>query len=99
LESKKDLFSSRNARVVSVNIDEPSRSKVARGFSAQQGFTFKIVVNKTDVKAYDIDKAYLVQATPTSYLIDGEGIILEAHTGALSPQQLQDILDKLPLKE
>jgi peroxiredoxin len=96
LESKKELFSSRNTRVVSVNIDEPSRSKVARGFSAQQGFTFKIVVNKTAEKTYDIDKAYLVKATPTSYLIDGEGIVVEAHTGAVSPQQLQDALDKLP---
>ena len=96
MESKKELFSSRNTRVVSVNIDEPARSKVAKGFSAQQGFTFKIVMNKTDEKAYDIDKAYLVLATPTSYLIDGEGIIVEGHTGTLSPQQLQNALDKLP---
>ena len=96
MESKKELFSSRKARVISVNIDEPSRSKVAKGFSAQQGFTFKIVMNKTDEKAYDIDKAYLARVTPTSYLIDGEGIIVEAHAGPLSPQQLQDTLDKLP---
>ena len=96
MESKKELLSSRNARVVSVNIDEPSRSKVARGFSAQQGFTFKIVMNKTAEKVYDIDKAYNVQVTPTSYLIDGEGIIVEAHAGPVSPQQLQDALDKLP---
>ena len=96
MESKKELFGSRNTRVVSVNIDEPARSKVARGFAAQQGFTFKIVMNKTDEKAYDIDKAYLVKATPTSYLIDGEGIVVEAHAGVISPQQLQDALDKLP---
>ena len=96
MESKKELFSSRNTRVISVNIDEPSRSKVAKGFSTQQGFTFKIVMNKTEEKAYDIDKAYLVLATPTSYLIDGDGIIVDAHTGPLSPQQLQETLDKLP---
>jgi peroxiredoxin len=96
LESKKELFSSRNTRLISVNIDEPSRSKVAKGFTAQQGFTFKVVMNKTDEKAYDIDKAFLVEVTPSSYLIDGKGIIVDAHAGPISPQQLQDALDKLP---
>ena len=79
LESQKELFGSKKARVVSINLDEPPRAKVVRGFAAQQGFTFPIVMNKTEEKSYDIDKSYLVKGTPVSYLIDAKGIIVDAH--------------------
>lgn len=96
LESQKALFSSRKARVVSINLDEPPRAKVVRGFAAQQGFTFPIILNKTEEKSYDIDKSYLVKGTPVSYLIDSKGIIVDGHYGPLAPQDLQAALDKLP---
>jgi peroxiredoxin len=96
LESQKELFSSKSARVVSVNLDEPPRAKVVRGFAAQQGFTFPIVMNKTEEKNYEIDKSYLVKGTPVSYLIDAGGIIVDAHYGPVAPQDLKAALDKLP---
>jgi peroxiredoxin len=96
LESQKELFSSKKARVVSVNLDEPPRAKVVKGFAAQQNFTFPIVMNKTEEKSYDIDKSYLVKGTPVSYLIDSKGIIVDSHYGPLGPQDLQTALDKLP---
>lgn len=96
LESQKALFSSRKTRVVSINLDEPPRAKVVRGFAAQQGFTFPIILNKTEEKSYDIEKSYLVKGTPVSYLIDSKGIIVDGHYGPLAPQDLQAALDKLP---
>jgi peroxiredoxin len=95
LESQKELFESRNARVVSINLDEPPRARAAKGFADQQGFTFPIVLNKTAGKAYDIDKAYQVKGTPTSYLIDSKGVIVEAHYGPLGPPELEASLNKL----
>ena len=82
--------------MVSVNLDEPPRAKVVRGFAAQQGFTFPIVMNKTEEKSYEIDKSYLVKGTPVSYLIDAKGVIVEGHMGPLAPQDLKAALDKLP---
>jgi len=96
LESQKELFSGRKARVVSINLDEPPRAKVVRGFASQQSFTFPIVMNKTEEKSYEIDKSYLVKGTPVSYLIDSKGIIVDGHYGPLSPQDLEAALDKLP---
>lgn len=89
------MFSSRGARVVSINLDEPPRAKVVRGFSAQQGFTFPIVMNKTTEKNYEIDKPYLVKGTPTSYLIDREGIIVDSHYGPMTPPEMEASLKKL----
>ena len=96
LESQKELFESRNARVVGVNLDEPSRAVVVKNYAAQQGFTFTIVMNKTAEKEYDIDKPYLVKGTPTSYLIDGSGRIVEAHYGPVAAPEIKAALEKLP---
>ena len=96
LESQKELFESRNTRVVSINLDEPPRARVVVGFAQQQNFTFPIVMNKTPEQAYDFDKAFQVKGTPTSYLIDGGGLVVESHYGPLSPPELQASLDKLP---
>ena len=96
LGSKKELFDSKNTRVVSVNLDEPPRARVVVGFAQQQSFTFPIVMNKTAEQTYDFDKTFQVKGTPTSYLIDGEGLVVEGHYGPLSPQDLQASLDKLP---
>jgi hypothetical protein len=96
LESQKELFESRNTRVVSINLDEPPRARVVVGFAQQQSFTFPIVMNKTAEQTYDFDKAFLVKGTPTSYLVDGAGLVVEGHYGPLSAQELQASLDKLP---
>jgi peroxiredoxin len=69
---------------------------VVRKFIDQQGFTFPTVMNETREKGYGIDKAYLVKGTPTSYLIDGGGIIVDAHYGPLGPTELKAALEKLP---
>ena len=82
--------------MISINLDEPPRAKVVRGFAAQQSFTFAIVLNKTAEKTYNIDVPYRVKGTPTSYLIDAKGIIVDSHFGPLSPQDLQTSLNKLP---
>ncbi len=95
LESQKELFEGRNTRVVSINLDGPPRARAVEGYIAQQGFTFPVIMNKTGEKNYDIDKAYLVKGTPTSYLIDGKGVIVDPHYGPLNPSELQASLDKI----
>jgi peroxiredoxin len=96
LESQKETFSGRNTRVIGINLDPPTRAPVVRKFIDQQGFTFPTVMNETREKGYGIDKAYLVKGTPTSYLIDGGGIIVDAHYGPLGPTELKASLEKLP---
>jgi len=96
LESQKETFKKFNTRVVSVNLDEPPRAPAAKAFAVQQGFTFAIVLNKTKERAYEIEKAYNVKGTPTSYLIDGKGRVVESHYGPLNAEELQASLAKLP---
>jgi peroxiredoxin len=95
LESQKETFESYEARVISVNLDEPPRAKAVKAFSGQQGFTFAIVMNKTFESAYDIDKAYQVKGTPTSYLIDESGVIVDAHYGPVDAEGVKASLEKL----
>lgn len=99
LESQKETFEKYNTRVVSVNLDEPPRAPAVKAFAGQQGFTFTIVLNKTAEKAYEIEKAYNVKGTPTSYLIDGKGRIVESHYGPLNAEELKASLTKLPAAE
>ena len=99
LESHKELFEKKKARVITVNLDEPTHVKGVKGFSGQQGFTFPIILNKTETEAFKIDEVYNVMGTPTSYLIDASGTILEAHYGPLSPEELTTALGQLPTAE
>ena len=89
------MFDTHGTRVVSINLDEPPRAPVIRQFSQQQGFTFPILMQKTADKVYDVDKDFLVVGTPTSYLIDGDGTVVDAHNGPVSPEELEVILKKL----
>jgi hypothetical protein len=84
--------------VVSVNLDEPPRAKAVKGYLNQQGFTFPVIMNKTAEKNYDIDKSFQVKGTPTSYLIDSGGKIIDAHYGPVGPRELKTALDKLAAK-
>lgn len=82
--------------MITVNLEEPPRAQAVRSYVAQQGFTFPIVLTKTEGKNYGIDKAYLVQATPTAYLIDSGGVIVDTHYGPQDTKGLEASLDKLP---
>jgi peroxiredoxin len=65
-------------------------------FAKQQGFTFPILMNKSETKSYDIDLTYDVKMTPALYLIGKDGKVIFSHYGPLNPEELQEVLAKVP---
>lgn len=96
LESEKEKYADQKVQFATVNLDEPPRAKVVKGFADQQGFTFRILLNKTEEKNYEVDKLYQVKGTPASYLIDLGGTIVFSKYGPVSPQELHEAIEKLP---
>jgi len=81
-------------RIITINLDEPPRAKTVRGFAKQQGFTFRMLLNKIEGREFLIDQSYKVKATPAIYLVNRDGTIAFGHYGALNPDELAEIAAK-----
>ncbi len=62
-------------------------------FVTQNRLTFPVVADK----AATVSDDYLVQALPTTFILDAQGIILQKHVGLLSQAQLDDYLKQAGL--
>ncbi len=81
-------------QIVTINLDEAPRAKTVKGFAKQQGFTFRMLLNKIDGKEFLIDQSYQIKATPALYLVKKDGTIAYGHYGALNPEELADVIAK-----
>jgi peroxiredoxin len=79
---------------VTVNLDEAPRAKTVKGFAKQQGFTFRMLLNKIEGKDFQIEQAFKIKATPALYLVNRDGKIAFAHYGALNPEELAEVVAK-----
>jgi hypothetical protein len=93
LESQKKEFEKGKVQLVSVNLDEPHRAGVVSQFIAQQNFTFRTLLNKTNETNYGIDKDYHVLGTPVTYLVERGGTVFYSHYGPLGPEKLKALLE------
>jgi len=102
LEQEKPKYEAK-VQFVTVNLDEAPRAKTVKDFAKQQGFTFRMLLNKLDKKAadgtlirkeYQIDTAYKIKATPAIYLVNRDGTIAFGHYGALNPDELSQVVDR-----
>ena len=75
-----------------VNIQE-SRSAVA-DFMDKNGYTFKdkILFDETA----NVARAFRLNAIPTTFITDKNGVIRHIWTGAITLKQLEDFLERLP---
>ena len=81
-------------QIVTVNLDEAPRAKTVKGFAKQQGFTFRMLLNKIDGREFNIDTAFKIKATPALYLVNRDGTIAFGHYGALNPDELAEVISK-----
>jgi peroxiredoxin len=104
LQAEKPKYEGK-VQFVTVNLDEAPRARTVKGFAKQQGFTFRLLLNKVEqkaadgtvaVKEYQVDQTYKIKATPALYLVNRDGTIGFAHYGALNPDDLAGVLGKLP---
>lgn len=96
LQEELPKFEAAKVRLIALNLDEASRQKSVKTFAKQQGFTFPILMNKSETKSYDIDLTYDVKMTPALYLIGKDGKVIFSHYGPLNPEELQEVLAKVP---
>lgn len=94
LEQEKPKYADK-VQFVTVNLDEAPRAKTVKGFAKQQGFTMRMLLNKTDGKEFNIDQSYKIKATPALYLVKKDGTIVYGHYGAVNPEELAEIVAKV----
>lgn len=80
---------SEKVALVAVNLQEDS--KTVREFANKAGMNFPILLD-SDGK---VGQTYQIYAIPTTFFIDGSGVIREKVEGALSLSQLESIYRKL----
>jgi cytochrome c biogenesis protein CcmG, thiol:disulfide interchange protein DsbE len=75
--------------VLAINSQEDAAT--VQRFIKAQGFTFPVLL---DTQASVLDQ-YKVRGLPTSFIIDRDGVIRYVHTGAITPQQLENVIGPL----
>jgi thiol-disulfide isomerase/thioredoxin len=93
LEQEKPKYEQK-VQFITVNLDEAPRAKTVKGFAKQQGFSFRMLLNKTEGREFMIEQAYKIKATPALYLVKRDGTIAYGHYGALNPEELADVIAK-----
>lgn len=91
LEQEQSKYADR-VQIITVNLDEAPRARTVKGFAKQQGFTFRLLLNKIEGKEFLVDQAFKVKATPALYLIRKDGTIAYGHYGALNPDELAAVV-------
>ena len=81
-------------QIITVNLDEAPRAKTVKGFAKQQGFTFRMLLNKIDGREFLIDQTFKIKATPALYLVKKDGTIAYGHYGAINPEELVEVVAK-----
>lgn len=82
----------REVEVLAVNLTGSERSPGAvQEFLREKGYTFPVLL---DVRG-EVAGLYLVRAIPTTFFLDGGGVIRYRHTGPLTLQDMLEILAKL----
>jgi cytochrome c biogenesis protein CcdA/peroxiredoxin len=81
-------FGERGFTIVAVNAFEDQNA--VTGFQAEYDLSFALAMDEDGA----INDLYTVRQYPTSYIVDGNGIIVEAHAGPLYGDDLRAILDQ-----
>ncbi len=89
--------------VVAINVDETSDVGKARAFATDARFSFPVLFATVDVAGiYNIVYRYLFDrrrdlAIPTSFLLDGEGMIVKVYQGPIDPRRVLEDARSLPM--
>lgn len=75
--------------VLAINFAEPSAD--VQAFVDKHGLTFDILLDPRAI----VQSLYRVRGYPTTYFIDGEGVIQGVHIGVLSQRQLNGYLEQI----
>lgn len=99
LQKAQDRYGGRDVTVVAVAVDgAPLRSTVG-GFTRQEGYTFKVLVDELDpIGAWRVADAYGVAVTPTLLLLEKGGKVSLRKGGKIREEELEKAVSSLPKK-
>jgi tetratricopeptide (TPR) repeat protein len=89
-------------QLLAVNMNASSEAEMVRGFARRTGLTFPILFASEDVlNICNLLYRYLFDrrrnlGIPTSFLIDGKGLIVKVYQGPLNPVSLEEDLSRIP---
>jgi peroxiredoxin len=79
--------------VLAVDFDEPVED--VQAFVAELGVTFPILLDP----GAQVQDLYRVRGYPTTYLVDGEGVVQAVHIGLMTEEQLDEYLAQVGVGE
>ncbi|WP_348267792.1 FG-GAP-like repeat-containing protein [Edaphobacter paludis] len=94
LQQHRAAFVAAPLEIVAVNIDDATGTPTARSMAAEEKLSFPVVFATEEVAGiYNIIYRYLFDrrrdlAIPTSFLLDGEGMIVKVYQGPIDPTRV-----------
>jgi thiol-disulfide isomerase/thioredoxin len=77
-------------QLIGVNATKYDKERAARDFVNEHEFTFPILMDRVG----DVTKQYKVDTFPTTFLIDGEGVIRERINGVITYEEWERLIEK-----
>ncbi len=81
--------SGRSFRVLAVNADEPPKD--VQRFANEHGLSFDILLDPGG----HVQELYRLRGYPTSFILDGDGVIMREHVGLLTESKLRNYLSEV----
>lgn len=93
LQKVRERFPEADVDVAGVSLDGEPLRKTVEGFTKQEEYTFRVLVDRVDErKAFRVAESYRVTEIPTLYLVDRRGKIAFARAGRVSEAELEKAL-------
>ncbi len=92
LEERHDRYQP-DFMVVGINFDEPAEDVSA--YALELGLTFPVLLDPGG----EVQRQYQIRGYPTSFIIDGDGIIRVQHIGQLTESQLDEYLSQVGVEQ
>jgi cytochrome c biogenesis protein CcdA/peroxiredoxin len=72
---------------------EPDTEELVRNFQAEMGITFPLALDSGNA----VNDIYGITSQPSTFILDQEGVILYKHFGAITQEQISEVLAELPI--
>jgi cytochrome c biogenesis protein CcmG/thiol:disulfide interchange protein DsbE len=77
--------------IYAVNLTDTDSIDAVRDFALRYGFEFPVLLDQDG----SVSSRYQIQAVPTTFFIDRQGVIVERVTGFANPQELENKIHQL----
>jgi Flp pilus assembly protein TadD/peroxiredoxin len=101
-EKGRSTLARNGLRILALNVDDPGDVAAVRALVDKEGFSFAVLLGTQEVTGvYNIVYRHLFDrrrdlALPTSFLVNGSGMIVKVYQGPVNPERLAEDLKSVP---